>query len=670
MQGAATPPQAGFSTGGGIFVTHQHGLPGYQVQSSGNGPNVPWSTGDCALDDWLRRSFILDDIFQGLARLSMPERKKIALAVSGKVDSIRDPPKYLMGCIRKSLEQPSPYSPFPQMSSGKGGGLPVRQGDVHSVPRPLFPTSEASGPNSAGLGSSMVALQGGGLTNGAEQVSGPIAPQPLVGRAAPEITNDPPDVTACPDWAKEAASDLPSKSKLVSIVYKNLAAQHVANLSQLPPLAQYVACTAILLAVQRGEDAQSAANHILLASQAFNWHVAALPQSPAADKKSLSVVILLMGTFSGMGQVALKAALTFAATDIPDLQLHVLETHCFPVDAIAADIEQATATSLKTLVQVWKGVNQAPEVIRDRKAIWRHNNVKVLVLHAMSLGKSGPEVDSKAGSPEVITPTSPPDVWTHLRSMKVLGTEIDSQHVAQFLWTDRPLHGSGPLDPEAWFGDRGEIDPGNYPPAASVGCLHMLPRPIGPITGRCVMRNVKDPVDGVVWGPTMRFGDGAAAQANTPVTLSPKLLDVPAKRVFGQDELSEEERQLWLSAQGIDSTGAMRLMTPSHIMALLGMQDTPLPPTLSKTFPCYKYILTTTGQSAESSVMQGESCGKSRWCMSCEQSLRQAFRAPHPSMLTDHIVAWANVALKSWLGQGASAGEVKKWVDLSQYPSC
>ena len=182
MQGAATPPQAGFSTGGGIFVTHQHGLPGYQVQSPGNGPNDPWSTGDCALDDWLRRSFFLDDIFQGLARLSMPERKKIALAVSGKVDSIRDPPKYLMGCIRKSLEQPSPYSSFTQMPLGVGG-LPVCQADVHSVPRPLFATSEASGSHSAGLGSSMVAAQGSVLTNGAEQVSVPITPQPTVARA-------------------------------------------------------------------------------------------------------------------------------------------------------------------------------------------------------------------------------------------------------------------------------------------------------------------------------------------------------------------------------------------------------------------------------------------------------------------------------------------------------
>ena len=407
-----------------------------------------------------------------------------------------------------------------------------------------------------------------------------------------------------------------------------------------------------------------------MASQAFNWHVPALPQGPAADKKSLSVVILLMGTFSGMGQVALKAALTFAATDIPDLQLHVLETHCFAVDAIAADIEQATATSLRTRVQVWKGVNQASEVIRDRKAIWRHNKVKVFVLHAMSFGKVGSEADSMAGSPEVITLTSPPDMWTHLRSMKVLATEIDSQNIAQFLWTERPLHGSGPLDPEAWFGDRGEIDRSNYSPASSVGCVHMQPRPTGPITGRCVLRNVKDPVDGVVWGPTMRFGDSAAAQGNILVTLSPKLLDVPAKRVFGSDELSEEERQLWLSAQGIDSTGAMRLMTPTHIMALLGMHDTPLPLTLSKVFPCYKYILTTTGQSAENCVMQGESCGKSRWCMSCEQSLRQAFRAPHPSMLTDHIVAWANSALKSWLGQGASAGEKQRWVDVSQYPAC
>ena len=194
-----------------------------------------------ALDEWLRRSFILEDIFTGLARLSMPERKKLAMAVSSRVDTLRDPPKYLMGCIRKSLEQPSPYSNFPQMSAGKGGGGPVRQGDVHSVPRPLFPTSEASGPNSAGMASSMVAVQGGGLTNRAEPVSVPIASQPTVGRTAPEITNDPPDVTACPDWAKEAASDLLSKSKLVSIVYKNLAAQHVAKLSQLPPLTQYVA---------------------------------------------------------------------------------------------------------------------------------------------------------------------------------------------------------------------------------------------------------------------------------------------------------------------------------------------------------------------------------------------------------------------------------------------
>ena len=149
MPDAARPAHAGCNAGGGICVTHQHGLPGYQGHSSGDGPNKPWTTGDAALDEWLHRSFILEDIFQGLARLPVVERKKIVLAVSGKVDSIRDPPKYLMGCIRKSLEQPSPYSSLAQMPHGIGG-LPVRRADVHSVARPLTATYPAPGAHAAG----------------------------------------------------------------------------------------------------------------------------------------------------------------------------------------------------------------------------------------------------------------------------------------------------------------------------------------------------------------------------------------------------------------------------------------------------------------------------------------------------------------------------------------
>ena len=122
----------------------------------------------------------------------------------------------------------------------------------------------------------------------------------------------------------------------------------------------------------------------------------------------------------------------------------------------------------------------------------------------------------------------------------------------------------------------------------------------------------------------MQSEDSLAAKGNTLLTLSPKMIEVPAKRVFGQDELSEEERQHWTAAQGLEISGAMRLMTPKHIMALLGMHDTPLPPALQAAFPCYKHILPATGQSAENCVIQtGESCGQSRWCLSCEQSLRQ-----------------------------------------------
>ena len=672
MQGGARPPHAGLGAGGGIFVTHQHGLPGYQGQLPGNSLHVPWSTGDAALDEWLRRSFLLDDIFHGLARLPVAERKKIALAVSGKGDSIRDPSKYMLGCIRKSLEQSNPYSSsFAGQLSVGAGGVAGRHADVLTVARPLLASSQASSTHSSGSGHSMFAASGGVATNVAEHVPLPtITLQPAAGRFPSEITNDQQNGAACPDWVMEAAAELPSKSKLVNIVYKNLSGQNVANLSQLPPLAQYVACTGILLAVQRGQDAQTAATQIFVSSQSFNWHVPSLPRSPSAGKNNLSVVILLMGAFSGMGQVAVKAALTFAATDIPDMQLHVLETHCFAVDSVAADMEQATATSLKTRVQVWNGVNQSLTVICDRKGLWRQQGVKVLVLHAMSFGSVGSDAHSLPGHNEVVGSSSPPDLWTHLRSMKVLATEIDSQHVAQFLWMDRPLHGVGPMDPEVWFGERCEIDCSNYKPVASVGCLHMQPRPTKPIMGRCVLWNVKDPVDGIAWGPAMRSVDSAVEPANSHMTLSAKLLTVPEKRVFGQHELTEGERQLWLSAQGIDSSGAMQLMTPKHIMALLGMHDTPLPLALQAAFPCYRHILPTTGQSAENCVVQGESCGKSRWCVSCEQSLRQAFRAPHPGMLTDHIVAWAGAALRTWLGQGAAAGEESKWVDLSQYPDC
>ena len=654
--------------GGGIFNMHQQGWP---ARSSGPGAHhagLPWSTGDALFDDWLRANFHDEELFQRLAMLPMGERKQIVSATYRKKQEVRNPVQYLVGCIRKSLEKGSPYGQSMGNRPVVLQGSDLRRHDVQHVPRPLQLTSAASAPAATpGVASSLASTATVQGAFPAGQCVGQAAQQPGTNQRPLAIPAEQ-VVCRCPDWVKEAASDLSAKSKIVAMVYKRLKPVMVSSMSRLPLPVQYMLCVAILLDMEEGGDLEAVATKCLRSCHNFGWHAQALSSSEVSAKEPMKVVILYMGVSLGLGQVALKAACTFATTDIADLHLHVVEMHSFPIDGVATDMEKATAEALNTRVQVWSGLQQCLTVIRNRKSYWKSQGVKVLVLHAMSCADTGSDRGSPPHTNVVVTRSEPQCLWDHLRAIKMLASEMDGGHIAQFLWMDRFLASSGQLDLDAWFGIRCDIDCSNYQPVDKLGWLHMLPKPITSITGRCSLWNIHDPVDGIVWGPTVRPNEDTEEQRDVLPKLTAQVLSVPEKRVFGAEDLSETERNLFLTAQGVDSAGVIQLMRPKHVMTLLGMQDTPLPAALQAAFPCYKHILAATGQKADISEMQGEACGQSRWCTSCEECLRQAFRVPHAGMLTDHVSAWACRVLQAWAGKSSSGS--LDLPDLSQYPDC
>jgi len=198
------------------------------------------------------------------------------------------------------------------------------------------------------------------------------------------------------------------------------------------------------------------------------------------------------------------------------------------------------------------------------------------------------------------------------------------------LWRD--------LDPVKGFGPRFHVDVSNYKPVETLGSLHMLPKPTASITGRCRLWSVTEPLNGMVWAPA--YEQISTGGANLTL-LSARIIGVPEKRVFDAADLTHTEKQLYAAAQCVDqSSGSVQLMKAELVMALLGLQDTPLPEALCLAFPCFQYILAATGCGVDACELRGEKCGVSRWCSACEECLRQTFRAPHAGMLTDHVSAW------------------------------
>ena len=660
------PPVAGL-TGGGIFATHQHGFQWLPSEGSAGGARKPWSTGDAALDSWLTATFSAPHVLNGLAQVCPSERREIATSCKRKGAEVRNAEAYIMGCIRKSLAHPKPYGSAAATAPSAFQSDDAQHLAVVRAARPLHPTSAVSIPTAApGLNGGLGSASNGAIGTTVPQVKAPVPAQPVQHESLPVVPLYQPARGKIPDWVREAASNLSSKSKVLSAVYKQLDAALVSQLSRLPPALQYLVCSAILLQAADSANVQTVASKCVHVCHELGLHVQAPSPGVQASKEPTKLVIVCMGAFLGLGQVALKAACMFVTSESSDLHLHVVEMHCFAIDAVATNIEKTTADALNVRVQVWDGLSHAVTVIKDRKAFWKGQGAKVLVLHAVSCADPGSVYSCGPDYNVTVTQSTPSGLWLHLRAMKMLATEFDSGLIAQCIWTDRVLIANGQLDPEAWFGHRCHLDAANYKPVEALGCLYMAPKPVGPITGRCRQWKPADALNGMVWGPAR---DPNAASERQPLVLSKRIMDVPEKKLFDEADMSATDKHLLCLAQCVEvSTGKIRLMKPELIMALLGMHDTPLPAALLSAFPCYEYILAASGNRIDKCELQGEPCGFSRWCASCEECLRQAFRAPHPGMLTDHVSAWVGRTLRAWTGLSPDGS--LDLPDLMKYPDC
>jgi len=162
----------------------------------------------------------------------------------------------------------------------------------------------------------------------------------------------------------------------------------------------------------------------------------------------------------------------------------------------------------------------------------------------------------------------------------------------------------------------------------------------------------RGPIDG--W----RLCGGQNAQvANAPLYIWRTLPELLCIRMFNDRALTSSEEETLLTATiEHEPTKERRFASRAFMERWQGIEGTPYSAALQTTCPCASLILPSTGEPAEPSTL-GEACGKTRYCLGCEQVFAMMSSLPSMHVVCPLVASVLGVGLRDW-----RSGSVQAWI--------
>ena len=608
-----------------------------------------WTTGNVQMDDWLRSRIDDNSLLLRFARVHIVERMDIVAQLMKRSSSITNLTSYFAGCINKSLTKTQgkprvgPYSP----SGGANDAFAVRP-----LPSPV--RTEVGAPACVSPGLSSAPMSPGASSVGGHSVAAavPHRRESLASSASSLARSTSSSAastgsTQLSAWAMQALKEANNKSKFLSRVCRQLDTATCVELQRLTPEWMYNISMAVALGCRNGVHANLAARECLQShADCGSPGLVAKPQC-APSKPVMHLVMLHLGSWQSFSQLAMQAAIRFAASEVHDMTLEVNEVHIFPSSCIAAKVEQAVVAAMQWRTQVWTSAVELVPLVFERCASWASQSAKVLLLARQDRPSDQRSFQELEPGPAPLHGRSMHLLWRHLAAARCLASHLGNDSIAQFFLSSSTLQQSSSEPVTNWVGTARCLDPLKYKAPLAMHMLYSSPTYPEPMC-RCAAWDSSQEVNGWRWAP----GSQDLATVLQGYRIHSRIHSLQQVVIFRERDLLPDEVKALQMARAVHSSSGNNGFLPVGLhAAMLGCKDLPVAEAMNQVSPCNEYLHPATGMAMAANESNAEVCGKSRWCSSCEEVHEALFELPHLSQLSDHVAAWLGVCLQVWAGK-------------------
>ena len=612
-----------------------------------------WSTGRNHTDNWLQEMVEDETLLLRFGCLPAFERMEMANRLRQRELTISNFTPYFAGCITKcesllkQRRRAVPYAAGVNLSSSSG-----------SRPRPNLAHAKHTG-QGGWHASGMVASSSPGsvFSRGRSICSTPPQSQDSSCSSASSVAAHgrslprPATIPNLAHWAKEALQEPRNKCRFLSLVCLRLDAETRKELQQLTPQWMYHIAMSVALVCREGVDAN------LVACQYLRAHAdigkPGLSQRPCnhPSKPSLRVSVIHLGSWFGLSQVAVLAALKKAAYNMQDVNVEVVEVHVFAEEELAVRVEEDVASATRPRPKIWPSIADVMTLVRDRGDSWKGNSVKVMLLsrHVMSwpdrsyIKSAPPDVNLHGEAMHLL--------WRHIATAGFVARHLGHDQIAQFFLTNSILK-DAPKEPiTAWLGNHRTLDPMLYKAPFATDSLYASPSFHG-VDITSAAWDATQPEKGWRWA--------SAYQPLSPdaqrVRLHAGIVSLHAVHADKQRELSLDEKNALQLACAVNTRDERTALFSVDLhVAMSGCRDLPVGKALRKFSPCCAPLRQATAERPDEAIeANAESCTTFRWCAACENVHAALFKLPHASDLCDHVAPWVATSVQAWSRKGTA----------------
>ena len=644
-QGVPGPSPGAAGAGASIASFNREALAQHALNSAIT--QGAWTTGNTQMDDWLQNNISDEALLLRFARIPITERLELVAQLIKRAPSITNLTSYFAGCINKSLKAPhiggrsAPYS---------GAGSREHVPAVRPLPSPVRTRPAIPAVMSLSLPSAPPSPGGLSVASGSVARTVPQTPDSAASNVSTVVARSTVsdkggfEALKISSWALEALKDARNKGRFLSRVCRQLDTATCSELQQLTPEWMFNIAMAVALGCRGGVDPNLAARHCLQSHADIGGPGRMQNLRGPPGKASLPLIMLHLGSWHAFSQLAVQAAITFAASELRDKQVDVVEVHVFPEDEMSAKVETDIAAAMQWRARVWPSVDAMMPLVAERCSSWANTEAKVLLLSRHVHPSEGRSF-TDASPPAV--PLHGPNMhilWRHLAAVRFIARHVGNGNVGQFFLSNSTLQGS-PTEPvSSWLGHSGCLDPAAYKVPLATHSLHASPV-CQNVQSRCAPWDAAREVNGWRWAP----GTDALASDLQGIRLHDGIMSLQQVVIFRERDLLPEEHKALQMGRAVHSASGRTGLLPVELhAAMAGCSDLPVVQTMKNMHPCCEMLHPATGMAMQAGAANAEMCGQSRWCTACERVHEVLFGLPHASQLSDHVAAWLGLCLQAW----------------------
>ncbi len=575
----------------------------------------PWTTERPGCDDWIKRNVADPGVLEKLAELPVAKRRQLVLTCIDK--KVQNPDAWLFSCCRNyRLDEAEK-----RLTGVDRFGMPVNS---HGPP----------GVSTSGWGGSPTMAASGVSPRGA---ASPPACSPAM---------DMMQQTKPPQWAREAFRAWPGdKSSLIAAVMDNLNREEADAFAELDPVTMSALAMALTLAAP---DVESGASKVLAQwlkrrdafttlapSVSFGAAVASCTAAP------IVIQLIMVGNADVRG--TLLSTLTSRVVTKMDHTANV--QFCKPIVLAETDEQIKDITSLETAcalvesdsTRTWSEMHALMEREAEK---WKEQQRRFVVVSMLSPTAQLME-DQKSGSDRGLHGPGSRWIFPAAQMTAVIAKAVGPEYVASVTFAPRDMNAKSQDLLTKFFGAQIEralpktASPGNEP------AVYAIPRET--VWSEVLESKALNPEwDGwKVPSAMMNLQDNGVNLATSAMRLM--VIDM-----FKERALADGEKALMMSVRAQHcQTGELRALPREWWFSVYGLSETPVPSFYKEKYKCACTIISATGMPARSTG-SGVPCGRDRYCMQCEKTLKMMDAGYNMNALVNGVVSVITKAVSSW----------------------